>query len=311
MDLSAFLPFRWRIQALQATHARAIGSILNTPPIIPQNDGVVLFSMMGTAVMLPYLVAVKSVWANLHRGRVVILNDGTLSDKDRAMLAYHCGDPEIIEIASVPLGAFPKGGTWERFLTILDRRGDDYWIQIDSDTVARGPLTEVADAIAANRSFALGGDANGADIGIIDATTAVQRLHPNGAKDNHVQTRIETQLDRADPARGWRYFRGCSGFAGFSKGGPGRSLAAAFLAHMKDTIGAADVTQWGTEQVASNFQLANEDDTIVLPYARYLNYWAQPFSPDAAFVHFVGTYRYQNGAYANESQRAIAALRGA
>ena len=70
------LPRRWRVKADAARHADAIAGILDTAPIRPVNDGVVLFSMIGTAVLLPYLVAVKSLWRELGRGRVAILDVG-------------------------------------------------------------------------------------------------------------------------------------------------------------------------------------------------------------------------------------------
>lgn len=289
---------------MSARHDRAIAAIMDTPPIRPSDDGLVLFSMMGRAVMLPYLVAVKSLWHHLRRGRVVIMDDGTLTDADRALLAQHCGNPEIIPIASVERGPFPKGGTWERFLTILDRRRNEYWIQLDSDTVTLGPVPEIAQAVADNCSFALPGCEKGT-IGALPVAEIAHRLYPAGPEDGHVQTRIESRLNTISPQRNWRYIRGCSGFAGFAAGGAGRPLAAEFLAEMERMVGREDTHIWGTEQIASNFQLANESELLALPYDRYLNYWDKPWQEQAAFVHFVGTHRYTRGAYRRASQKAI------
>ena len=47
---------------------------------------------------------------------------------------------------------------------------------------------------------------------------------------------------------------------------------------------------------------------MLLPSSRYVNYWGSPWPQDAAFLHFVGTHRYDHGAYASESQRQINAL---
>ena len=91
--LTRHLPYRWRRRIDSGRHDRAIRAILDTPPIRPATDGLVLFSMIGTAVLLPYLVAVKSLWHQLRRGRIVILDDGTLTASDKAVLARHCGDP--------------------------------------------------------------------------------------------------------------------------------------------------------------------------------------------------------------------------
>src|SRR5690606_18052021 len=169
MIMHRLLPQRWRTYRDATRHAEAIAGILDTPPIVPRNDGLVLFSMIGTAVLLPYLVAVKSLWSRLERGRVAILDDGTLSAGDRALLTHHCGNPEIIRFAEVDMAGFPQGGCWERFLTILDRRTSEYWLQLDSDTVTIGPVPEVADAIDRNRSFTLLGGAQ-AELGALTFT---------------------------------------------------------------------------------------------------------------------------------------------
>ena len=72
MSLTAFLPYRWRTKRDATRHAAAIASVLDTPPLVARQDGVVLFSMIGTAVLLPYLVAVKSLARRLGRGRLCL-----------------------------------------------------------------------------------------------------------------------------------------------------------------------------------------------------------------------------------------------
>ncbi len=305
--LTKHLPYRLRTRLDSTRHDKAIAGILQTPPIEPRNDGLVLFSMIGTAVLKPYLVAVKSLWRQLRRGRVVILSDGTLTAQDRAVLARHCGDPEIIDIARVQTGAFPKGGCWERFLTILDRPQGEYWIQLDSDTVTVGPVPELQAALAGNRSFTMLGGEDG-EVGALALAEFARQLYPEGPQDGHIQSRIESRMGQMRSDAGWRYVRGCAGFAGFAAGGPGRPLAAAFLAEMTRLVGPDDVTNWGTEQIASNFHIANEPSPVLLPAWRYLNYWAEPWSSEAAFVHFVGTHRFTGSAYADASRAVIAEL---
>ncbi len=309
MSKFSLLPRRWRVKQDAARHAAAIADILDTPPIVPRHDGVVLFSMIGTAVLLPYLVAVKSLWHQLGRGRIAILDDGTLTGADRAVLAHHCGDPEILSIARVDTNGFPTGGCWERFLSILDRRSSEYWIQLDSDTVTLGPVPELVEAMALNRSFTLLG---GADAGeaMLPLGDFARTFYPAGPADGHIQTRIESRMGEMTSRGEWRYIRGCAGFAGFAAGGPGRPLAAAFLAQMERIVGPQDIATWGTEQIASNFHIANEPRAAALPYGRYMNYWAEAWGADTAFVHFVGTHRYDHGAYEAASRQAIGLIRG-
>lgn len=300
------LNWLWKERA----HRRAARAILDTPPIVPADDGLILFSMIGTAVLLPYLVAVKSFHAALRRGRVAILDDGTLTAADRETLAFHLGNPRIVSIHDVDTGPCPRGGTWERLLTILDLRADDYVIQLDSDTVTLGEVPEVAAAIAANRSFTLRGDPDSELLSFAELASRTDDDAFLYNPDAHVQGAIECGLDRvslpmlADP----RYVRGCSGFAGFARGGDGRTLAEAFSREAERLLGADRWARWGSEQVTSNMVIANEPDALLLPYDRYLNFWDQGIGADACFVHFIGSCRFSGRTYIDTTRAAIAAL---
>jgi hypothetical protein len=309
MTFRRLLPHRWRSRIDAARHARAVAGVVDTPPIIPASDGLVIFSMIGTRVLLPYLVAVKSLWRQLRRGRIAILDDGTLTAADLGLLAHHCGDPEVIRIADVGTGPFPRGGCWERFLTILDRREREYWLQLDSDTVTLGPVPEVASALARNRSFTLLG---GPDVEATALPCAVfaRRRYPGGPVEGHIQQRIESRLAALPGADALRYIRGCAGFAGFAAGGPGRERAESFFHAMEGMVGREAVATWGTEQVASNFHIANDPDPVFLPHARYRNYWGEPWGAEAVFAHFVGPHRHDRGVYAAQSRAVIGTLLG-
>ena len=298
-------------KAREALHLRTARAVLATPPIVPTADRVVIFSMIGTRVLLPYLVAVKSLHARLGLGRVAILDDGSLTDADRRTLAHHLADPVIRSIHDVDTGACPHGGTWERLVTLLDLRADDYVIQLDSDTVTVGDVREVVAAIAANQSFMLIGDPDSDASGILPLPDFVARHYPAGAAGGrHIQTAIESRFRDYPDAAGHIYVRGSSGFTGFARGGPSnRAAAERFSQASQALVGAARWREWGTEQVASNFLLSNEPGTRPLPYARYLNYWNEPPTEGCAFIHFVGTHRYSTNEYRDRTRRAIAALR--
>ena len=294
----------------ERVHRRASRGILDTPPIVPADDGVVLFSMIGTAVLLPYLVAVKSFHAALRRGRIAILDDGTLTAADREILALHCGNPHIVSIHDVVTAPCPRGGVWERLLTLLDLRADDYVIQLDSDTVTLGEVPEVAEAVAANRSFTLRGDP---DSELLSFAELASRSDDDAFLNNpaaHVQGAIECGLDRVSLPMldSPRYVRGCAGFAGFARGGHGRGLAEAFSCEAERLLGAERWSRWGSEQVASNVIIANDPDPLLLPYDRYLNFWDQGIAPDARFVHFIGSCRFSGRTYIDMTRAVIAAL---
>jgi hypothetical protein len=290
------------------SHERVAQGVLDTAPIVGADDGVILFSMIGTAVLLPYLVAVKSLHFHLRRGRVMLLNDGTLTAKDRAILAHHCGDPVILEKPDINTGHCPKDNCWERLLAILDRRSDAYVIQLDSDTVTTGPIPDIATAIDANRSFTLAGGVQEAATGFRSAREIASIFHAHGPNNDHVQSKAEAAMADMPDAEHARYIRGCAGFAGFARSSSGRALVSDFSTVMDERLGDA-WRQWGSEQVASNFVIANDSDPLQLPYDRYVNHWKEPLPDDPAFVHFIGTYRFRHGNYSRCTRDAIARLR--
>ena len=285
---------------------RTVRAVLAAPPVRATEDGVVIFSMIGTRVLLPYLVAAKSLHAWLGRGRFAILDDGTLTDADKRLLDVHLGQPELRAIAAVDVGDCPRGGCWERLLTLLELRRDNYVIQLDSDTVTLGPVSEISRAIDHGRDFTLRGEASSAWLPLASFGAANAAL-PAAA---HVQARIEALLPQVAEAAGGltHYVRGCAGFAGFARGGPGRELADAFSRAASAELGPEVWAQWGSEQVMSNLYIANEGEPALLPYARYLNFWNEPIAKEAAFVHFVGTFRYHGGAYAAAARQALSEL---
>lgn len=289
-------------------HGRTVRHILDTPPIVPRDDGVILFSMIGAAVLLPYLVAVKSLHTKLQRGRVMILDDGTLTQENRAALAHHCGDPVILCLTDIDTGPCPRGNCWERLLAILDLRRDHYVIQLDSDTVTLGPVPEVAAAIDANRSFTLGGGVRDAALGFMTVPHMIDTLYSDGPGHPHIQSVIEAALGDMTSAADLRYIRGCAGFAGFSRSETGRTLAERFAIDAGHLVGPR-FGEWGSEQAASNFVVANDPDPAQLPYDRYVNHWEEPLPPHPAFVHYIGTYRYDRGSYVAATERAIAMLK--
>ncbi len=291
------------------SHERAAQGILDTAPIVGADDKVILFSMIGTAVLIPYLVAVKSLHLHLRRGRIVLLNDGTLTAADRAVLVHHCDNPVILEKSDIDPTPCPRDNCWERLIAILDRRCDAYVIQLDSDTVTTGAIPEVLAAIEANRSFTLAGGLAEAQCGFRSVREIASIFHADGPMTDHVQAYAETAMATLPNAGHVRYIRGCAGFAGFARSDAGRSLVSEFSIAMDECLGSA-WRQWGSEQVASNFVIANDPDPLQLPYDRYVNHWDEPLPSDPGFVHFIGTYRFRRGNYLQCTKAAIAALKG-
>lgn len=275
---------------------RACRPILGTPPILP-SDGLIILSMVSSRDLLLYLVAAKSFHAQVGIGRFHVIDDGTLTLEHRTALVTHLS-ATICPIAEVPMGPTPRGGTWERLLRIADLVRDNYVIQLDSDTLTVGPIDEVRSAIANRAAFTLVTHPN-VTYGSVAQACAVARTDP--ATDIH--TVAEQVLDvAADPEIG-RYVHGCSGFAGFPQGSFDRRDIYRFSTAMEAALGRR-WWEWGSEQITSNFIVSNAQRVATIPYPKYRNYEGEPLASDTAFIHFLGTYRFRRGYYA-ERVRAI------
>jgi hypothetical protein len=268
----------------------------------------VLFSMMGTRVLIPYLVAAKSLYHNLGVGHFKILNDGTLTASDRATLKHHLDDPEIFEISEVDRGPCPKGGCWERLVTVMQLAQSNYVVQFDSDIICLHKPTEVAAAVNANVDFTLLGEGEAGDAGIVSA--AAMETWPHQSPDN-IQARSEKLLHSLPGSAALNYVRGCAGFAGYAKGPSRLKMVFDFSEHMQSKLG-KDWSNWGSEQVASNFLIANSQNPKLLSYEHYLNHEGWNRSLDdpaydgrAHMMHFIGSFRFAKGRYIKLSRRII------
>lgn len=291
--------YRFRTNLQRKLHNRAIAGVLDTPPIRPTEDRLVFMSMVCHADVLMYLVAVKSVFAQIGKGRIVFVNDGSLTDDDLKTLRYHLADPQIIHIDDVPNPRAPAGGTWERLLTCIDLSKDDYVMQVDSDIVANGPIPEVVDAIRANAPFTIGTIDGQRVVSFAESAALVAHRSPE-----HIQIASELLFTDLPGHETLRYIRGCAAFTGFAKGGIGRDFVEDFSQQMQARLGQR-WTEWGTEQVTSNVAVANSPNARVLPIDRYKNYWPPMDVDSAAVMHFLGTNRFSGGHYTRLSRAFI------
>lgn len=280
--------FGWRCRA-----------ILATPPIRLRPAPVRIVSMVSRYDVTMYLIAIKSLYRYLPGGSIVVIDDGTLRKADRALLHQHLGPIPIVGLAALDSGACPSGGCWERLLHILDLSADSYVIQLDSDTLVTAPVPEIVAAIRDNVAFTLG---SGPEFHIVDldaAAAAVVSYNPE-----YTQIAAELALPRLPAAFGRRYVRGSAGFAGFARGGATRANAEAFSVAMQALL-QRRWTEWGTEQVASNYLVSNSPGGQVLPWPKYCCFRPDADYAAASMLHFIGSWRFQRGVYADRARRVI------
>jgi hypothetical protein len=250
-----------------------------------------------------YLLAMKSFYRRLGRGYLVAVIDRSMPTELRNQLLAHFPGIQFQILEDIDVGPCQRGGTWERVLYVLGRTDKEYVIQLDCDTLTFCPdISEVQACIGANRSFTL----SGGEREIVNFAEAAKRArainHP------YVGIAAETLFDRYPGAENLRFVRGSSGFAGFAKGGFSRAQCEEFHVQMEKLM-PKRWTEWGTEQVASNFAVANSPNAVVLPFPKYGNHDHGHDASTSGFLHFIGAYRFDNELFAELSRQEIEALK--
>jgi len=281
-------------------------SLLSTPPIRTNDPSITLVSMVCHGEVLMYLLAAKSFCRQFGRNpQVVILNDGTLTKDDQATIHAHIPEATIVHISDVAPAKTPKGSCWERLLLISDLVQNTFVVQLDSDTITAGAIPEVQQCIDANHSFTLLGDRSFPEIeSMTDACLRSKtNLHPM------VQAVCERSFDKLPESTSLQYVRGNAGFNGFAKESIDRKKVEWFSELMQRLAG-QQWNEWGSEQLTSNLLIANSDGAVPLPSPKYLSHWAHPdvSYEEAAFIHFIGPYRFSNGLYLRKAKTIIATL---
>ena len=287
----------------QQVHDFLCAGISRTPPLALKPGGAVILSMVTARDLVMYLGAVKSFYAQFGAGRVVVINDGSLGSDHLRQLQDNIRGVEILHIADAPRRSVPRGGCWERLLWMAELAKDAYVIQLDADTLTRGPIPEVCEAAARGLPFILSGDREGARIQSREEISRLSRL----SASRHVQIVLEQLLAEIEPLQPF-YVRGSAGFFGLPRGVLSLDAIEQWSQTMERALGPR-WSEWGTEQATVNYLIANLDGTQILQPPRYTNRWRERPDEASAFIHFIGTNRFDGQYYARETRKAIRALK--
>lgn len=283
-----------------------VRDVLCTPParILPGASAVILSQLQHKDLRM-FLLASKSFMGQIPVAKVYILNDGTLTAKDKAILAEHIPSLEFLALSDFRSPACPTGACWERLLSIAELVKSHYVIQLDSDTLTAGDISEVRANIEKGRAFTLGTWDNQIIQSMREYCEATQ-AKPAGP-DPHVQYVTETNFDKLKQYGMLRYVKGCAGFTGVPQGSFTREFVEQISSEMEAAIG-TKWRQWGSEQVMSNIVIANIPGAVVLPHPKYGS-CENLKSAKPAFIHFIGYCRFDEGAYAKLGRKIIDKLR--
>ena len=254
--------------------------------------------------VLMFLLAIKSFAREVELGRVFVLDDGSLLASDRRLLEAHLPGVSFLELSPYRSASCPAGGCWERLLAIASLVPEYYVIQLDSDTLTVGTIAEVRDCVEHGTAFALGTWDRQTVESMLERSATARSLQPG--LHSHVQLVAEANFDALKDFRSLRYVRGCAGFGGFPRASFTRSFVEAISTEMRAAIG-AKWAQWGSEQVMSNIVLANIPGSIVLPHPKYADCQKMRLG-ETAFIHFIGSCRFDDGTYARLGNQVIATL---
>ncbi|GAB4571676.1 MAG: hypothetical protein Tsb008_03100 [Rhodothalassiaceae bacterium] len=250
-----------------------------------------------------YLVAIKSFYPHIGFGDIMVVNDGTLTDHDKELLAYHCNGIEIRDASSVDVGECPGYIAWRGLKTIIEESQQRYVVKLDSDVVVLDELPEIQDSIARNRSFVLG------SFDCQEIWSGEQASdYADKIDSGHVQIMVERAFRHFPDVANLRYIRGCSGFAGIERGLYRWQDIEAFCREVEKHVDRDLFRSWGSEQVTVNYHVANSTDPLVLRWPRYTNHRDDIDIADAALIHFLGSWRFLGGRYVKSARQAVADL---
>jgi hypothetical protein len=286
---------------------RVARGILRTAPLRPHGDSPVFLSMVCHRDLTTYLLAIKSLYVSIGHGRVVIINDGSLKSEDLAILHHHIPALELFDVDSIETGSCPRADFfWERLVKIIELSCEHYVIQVDADTLVSAAIPEVIQCWRDNRSFLLG---TGSGRAILPAPHTAHMVRgwikTNGWTELPVGTEAEASLDKLPNAAQRSYVHASAGFAGFARGAFCMADLEWFSTYMSEMLGVQRWKEYGSEQIVSNYVLANAPGATVLPFPRYACFEPHLKHDNPAFLHFIGTYRYNDGLYRRRAAEFI------
>lgn len=296
---------RLRLAIIRGRFHQAIQRIYATSPLVQGSNPFIVLSMVQHKDIAAYLVAIKSFALHLNPEKIVIICDESITPDDEVLLKRHIPHAVLHKIAAFLHPKLPNGGTcWERLHALTTYAAKEYVVQLDADTVTLAALPEVEAAIKYRQGFVLNGYLPGDDddepataiVPLEQASRYAHRWSPQ-----HVQALAEQQLNNAG-LTGNQYVRGCAGFTGFPPDPALCEKLVEFSNKMEQLLGSR-WREWGTEQVASNYLVANAADAQLLPLPKYS---APGNSLDGHdFIHFIGSCRFVNRNYENAVKKAI------
>lgn len=293
--------YNWQRRFAYWNFGRQVAGVYQSSSIRTVSSGLRIVTRLAHNDLPMYLLAIGSLYRAIGEGDVLVLNDGSLTAEDERVLRRQIPGVELIQEAGIETGRCPKGGCWERLMMILDLCSQSYIIQLDADTLTLGGVDEVVACYRANRSFVLR-DARSQKLTTFEESSALARK----MNSQHLQVAVERRLEQMQGASTRLYARGSAGFSGFARGCSDRASVEEFSAEIGRLVGEDRwAKEWGSEQIASNYVVANSPQAELLPYPKYACFGPELDYSQSTFLHFYGTYRFQSGVYGRLAKQVL------
>jgi hypothetical protein len=298
--------FKYRRLAQSRWFDWGVRSVSDTDPVrLDRHATAQAVTQIYPPDLMMYVIAIKTFARFVPLRNIWVVGD-RLTSEHEDLLRRHVEGIRFINILDVDTNGFPRGGCWERLLHIADLSRDLYTLQVDADTITFRKPAEVTASIAANRCFTLGTSMGRQAIAAKDMPSQLQHIEG----PYHIQVAAEMAFARLKDSSA-RYIRGNAAFAGFAPGAITRESLKRFSDEMAALLGPDRWREWGSEQVTSNFAIANTLDPLVLPFETY-RYFAPGTDLSAVtFAHFIGSHRFSQGIYRRLARDAIRELKAA
>jgi len=285
----------------------SVHDILKTRPVYATGKNrLALLAQLQHKDILLAIVAFKTFTTHTPIAAIYILNDGTLTNEDMDLLRHHFPNVQFLRMEDAHSEHCPRGGCWERLLSISLLIKDYYVIQLDSDTLTLSNIPEIAECVKANQSFVIGTWDEQEFESMTFRQSKASALLTKAGKHPHIQLSAEAQFDKLDRFHALKYVRGCAGFSGFAKDSFDRAFVEEISAQMFNALG-DHWRNWGSEQVMSNIVVANSPNARVLPHPKYCD-CTKIKQNVTVFIHFIGSCRFTRGIYAKLARRIVAEL---
>ena len=232
----------------------------------------------------------------------MVICDSSIDRQDRKAFCTRTPHIELRDASEFTDPRIPKGGTWERLSAIARYASGSYAVQKDSDTVTVNPVPEVIEAVISSIAFVLGGESDENLLPLVQMFEQAKAIEVSWGKIQELADLKMAELDRpADE----KYVRGCSGSTGFPRSADMLLKLFAYSVEMRHLAGDR-WAEWGTEQVTSNYLVANSQGVKILPLRKCgkPNY----ATSEMAFFHFIGYTSYVDDIYKSTPRQIIQAL---